>query len=145
MVSAHLDQRHSSSKTKEARYDKLRGDQVATILKKINSINTQKLPVVFGGDINSWQNNRVGHAPHDRLVADGYYDTAAAIRHVNLAYSTINHYDRVLKPKSSGFGTRIDVVMVKGSRGSSLFENKMEITDSTRPSDHNLVLADIVL
>ena len=145
VVSAHLDPRHSSSASTEARYNDLRGAQVRAILAKVDAENSRGLPVLFGADINSWQNNRVGDAPHEALVAAGYYDGVAAIQHVNLAYPTVNHYRPVLKPKPSGFGTRIDVVMVRGARGSNLYHNVLRPEEAARPADHNLVLADLVL
>jgi hypothetical protein len=40
---------------------------------------------------------------------------------------------------------RLDVVMVKGASRFEHYENVMEVVDSNRPSDHNLVIADLVL
>ena len=146
VVSVHLDQRHSGSASSERRYNQLRGNQVRAVLAGIDKINTRGRPVIFGGDINSWQNNKIGHAPHDVLIANGYYDTASAITRVNLDYPTINHYKTALPKSPLGIATRIDAVLVKGSRGGSdLYWNKTKVLDSTRPSDHNLVAADISL
>ena len=50
-----------------------------------------------------------------------------------------------MKPNVWGFGTRIDLVMIKGTTGANRFENVLESVDDARPSDHNLVLADLVL
>lgn len=145
MVSAHLDHRHSGNATTESRYNQLRGNQMRTVLAGMEQINTRNRPVIFGGDINSWQNNKIGHAPHDALIEYGYYDTVAATQHINLAYPTINHYRTALQRSTVGIGTRIDAVMIQGAQGSSLYWNKTTINDAARPSDHNLVAADVVL
>jgi endonuclease/exonuclease/phosphatase family metal-dependent hydrolase len=145
VVSAHLDQRHSKSLATEKKYNALRDAQTKTILDRIDSINTRNRPVIFGGDINSWQNNIAGDAPRDRLIANGYYDTIAATRQINVEFPTINHYKPVLERSSTGVGTRIDILAVQGSQGSNLYWNKTLERDTQRPSDHNLVAADIVL
>ncbi len=144
-VSAHLDQRHSTSATVERRYNQLRNNQMRTVLTKIEQINSRNRAVIFGGDINSFQNNFIGDAPHDALVEYGYYDTVAATKRINLAFPTVNHYKTYLPQSTVGMGTRIDVVMVQGAQGAHLYWNKLKDPDSKRPSDHNLVAADIVL
>ena len=145
VVSAHLDARHSSKVATEKRYDRLRTAQVQTIVAKIARVNTHRVPVVFGGDINSWQNNRVANGPHDRLVAGKFYDTAAAQSTANLRYSTYNDMTKTMKPSPSGYGSRLDVIAVRGLIAAKRFENVMKVRDSARPSDHNMVYADIVL
>jgi hypothetical protein len=42
-------------------------------------------------------------------------------------------------------GVRLDYVMIKGSKQVLRYENVMKRVDSSRPSDHNLVVADVVL
>ena len=101
--------------------------------------------VVLAGDINTWQNNKGGRVAHDQLVKAGYFDTANAQSAVNLKYSTINHFKTRVSPGATGFGSRIDVIMVKGSRGAKRFVNVMKPVDSSRPSDHNMIVADVVL
>jgi hypothetical protein len=107
--------------------------------------NPKGRKVIFSGDINSWQVSRAGHAPHDVLLGNGFWDTASAREVVNIAYDTSNQFATVLKPNVWGFGTRLDLVMIKGTKGANRFENVLEPTDDARPSDHNLVLADLVL
>ena len=143
-VSAHLDERHSSNRTTEARLNGLRRNQATTIVNAVNRINTNRFPVLFGADLNSWQANRVGHAPHDVLVSRGFFDTAGAARASNLRYSTINRFALVVKP-SGTYGSRLDVVMVQHNRGAKWFENKMAVRDAARPSDHNMVVTEVVL
>lgn len=145
VVSAHLDARRGSTVTSEKLYEGLRESQMNTILAAVARINTSGLPVVFGGDINTWQNNQVAYGAHDRLIGAGFYDTAAAVTTVNLKYPTVNHYVTTLKPVNIGYGARLDVIAVKGVRGAARFENVMKVVDSLRPSDHNMVYADIRL
>lgn len=145
LASVHLDERHSTDLAKERSYDALRGRQMAAVNTKIRNLNSRGDQVVIAGDINSWQNSRGGYAPHDYLVSQGFYDTAAALTRVNTQYSTINHFDTTLQPAAQGFGVRIDVIMVKGAKGSRRFENVTNRVDASRPSDHNLVVSDVVL
>ena len=35
--------------------------------------------------------------------------------------------------------------MAKGAKGFSTYENVMKVVDSSRPSDHNMVVSDLVL
>jgi endonuclease/exonuclease/phosphatase family metal-dependent hydrolase len=144
-VSAHLDERHSDNTTNEISYNALRKSQADAIAAGVAAMNTENLPVVIGGDMNSWQTNRVGNGPHDTLVAKGYYDASAAVTRVNFKYTTMNHFDTTLSPASQGIGVRLDMLFVKGARGASQFENVMKVTDAERPSDHNMVVSNIVL
>ena len=144
-MSAHLDQRHSTVLADEVRYNQLRGLQAAAIVRGVARVNPKGRKVVFGGDINSWQTNRIGHAPHDVLLANRFFDTASAKTVVNIEYGTSNRFAPVVQPNPYGFGTRIDAVLVQGTRGANRFENVLKPVDDARPSDHNLVLADLVL
>jgi endonuclease/exonuclease/phosphatase family metal-dependent hydrolase len=143
-VSAHLDSRHSSNTTTEQRLNALRGQQAAAAVDGVARVNTDRVPVIFGGDVNSWQANRVGYAPHDALIARGFWDSAAAQVAYNLRYPTVNHFDKTLK-RSGTYGSRLDVVMAKGVKGINRYENKLEVTSTRRPSDHNMVLGDVIL
>jgi endonuclease/exonuclease/phosphatase family metal-dependent hydrolase len=145
VVSAHLDQRHSTTPSLERTYEQLRASQVRTALARVDQLNTGRVPVVLAGDLNTYQNNQGGYDAHDALVAAGYYDTAAAITQVNVRYTTMNHFYCTLTVPGSGWGSRLDVVAVKGVRGAPRWENVMAATDCARPSDHNLVVADIRL
>lgn len=145
-VSAHYDPRHSSSKTNGPKYDRLRAAQARYVVSLMNKLNAKRYPIVFGADINTWQSDKTGYSAHDVMVAAGYYDTAAAKRQVNAAYNTSNKFATTLGKSSSGFGPHLDVVMVKGGKGGAdLWVNLMQNPDSDRPSDHNLVYADVRL
>jgi endonuclease/exonuclease/phosphatase family metal-dependent hydrolase len=141
-ASVHLDERHSDTRATEVSYDGLRKSQASTMSAAINAANVANLPVIITGDMNSWQNNFVNNSPHDLLVSQGYYDTSAAVKRVNFQYSTVNHFDTTVKAGAQGVGSRIDMIFVKGASGASEFQNIVQVTDSARPSDHNLILAD---
>jgi endonuclease/exonuclease/phosphatase family metal-dependent hydrolase len=145
VVSAHLDARHSGNTRIEAKYNLLRARQAATVANVMARVNRARQPVIFGGDINSWQTDSGRYAPHRALVARGYSDAATARTRVNLAYPTINKWRTTLKKAKNRPSVRLDVVMAKGARGFRRYENKMAEVDPQRPSDHNMVLADIVL
>lgn len=144
-ASVHLDDRHSGNLAKERSLNNLRGAQMRAVNNRLTGLNHGRYEIVIAGDINSWQNNAAGNAPHDYLVGQGYYDTAAARSLVNVQYPTINHFQRVLKPGSQGYGVRIDVVMVRGAKGAHRFVNVVKPVDGSRPSDHNMIVSDTVL
>lgn len=146
VVSAHLDDRHSGKKSTELKYQKLRAKQVSTILSTITKLNTKKVPVIFGGDLNSWKRSGFANAPRDTLKRGGFADPATfAKKKINLAYSTVNHFEKTQKRSKKGLGAQLDVVMIKGMKSTSRFENKTKVTDTTRPSDHNMVIVDVVI
>lgn len=144
-VSVHLDARHSDDVTVEKSFDQLRAAQMTAAVDGVARMNSQDLPVILGSDINTWQNNKVGYGAHDVLVAKGFYDTAAAQRTTNLRYTTMNGFQTTMPDPGAGFGSRLDVLVAKGITGASAWENVMDVTDSTRPSDHNMVVADLRL
>jgi endonuclease/exonuclease/phosphatase family metal-dependent hydrolase len=145
VVSAHLDHRHSRNRATEARYNRLRARQAVAIVNKMARLNPRRRPVVFGGDINSWQWDRGRYAPHRALVARGYRDAVRARHRVNVAYSTVNQWRTRMTRATYGSGPKLDLVMVKGARSFRRYENKMARVDRSRPSDHNMVVADVVL
>jgi endonuclease/exonuclease/phosphatase family metal-dependent hydrolase len=146
VVSAHLDSRHSSNNTTEAKYNALRAAQARAIADKLARVNPRNRPVLFGGDINSWRNDRGNFAPHRALVSKGYRNAVTAKNRINFPYSTVNHFKTTMaKSKSKSGGVHLDVILAKGSKGATRHENKMARVDGSRPSDHNMVLADILL
>jgi len=145
VVSAHLDNRHSKSNKTEAKYNRLRASQASAVVRQLTRVNKHKRPVLFGGDINAWRNDRGRYAPHRVLVSHRYRDATTAPRRVNYAYPTVNHWRTTLRPSKTGHGVRLDVVMGLRVRQFLRYENKLARVDRARPSDHNLVLADLKL
>lgn len=145
VVSAHLDQRHSTILASERKYELLRASQIKTVMTRVAQLNTSALPVVLAGDLNTYQNNQGGNDAHDAIVAGGNYDTAAAASQIDIRYTTMNHFWCTIPLLGSGWGSRLDVVTVKGVRGATRWENVMEVYECNRPSDHNMVVADIRL
>jgi len=145
VVSAHLDSWHSSNATRERAYEAHRGRQASTVVRAMDRINRSRLPIVFGGDLNGWQNNPVADAAHEALTRYGYYDSASAGARINMAYATVNHFDTRVKPKPLGVSARLDVVAIKGRQGARRIQNVVKAVDSARPSDHNMVVSDLVL
>lgn len=145
-VAAHLDSRHGGSNTTEARYTALRAAQARAIVAKLATVNRTNLPVVFGADLNSWREDRGNYAPQRVLVAQGYRDTSTTTRRYNWAYTTVNHFQTTMvKSTNKAGGVHLDVVLVKGAKRVYRWENMMARVDPSRPSDHNMVLADILL
>jgi endonuclease/exonuclease/phosphatase family metal-dependent hydrolase len=140
VISVHLDDRHSSSLSTEKSYNALRGRQARAVYLKVNSLRKAGEEIIYAGDFNSWQTNRAGDAPHKYLVSQGFYDSVRAEDRINTKYPTVNHFDTTLAAKS----IRLDYVMIKGSKRVLRYENVMKRVDSTRPSDHNLVVSDVV-
>jgi endonuclease/exonuclease/phosphatase family metal-dependent hydrolase len=141
VVSVHLDDRHSSSLSKEKSYNALRGAQARAVYLKVNGLSKAGEKIIYAGDINSWATNRAGDAPREYLSRQGFHDTAAAPTGINIKYPTVNHFKTTLTAKP----IRLDVVMIKGSKRVLRYENVMKRVDSSRPSDHNLVVSDVVL
>ena len=139
-VSLHL----TPDKGNERR-DALRTRQVKHVVAEIEKMNSENLPIVLAGDLNTWQNRLAGNAAHDFLIGHGFVDTFSAAKKSNPQYSTYNKWDTRVKKYGQGFGVRLDYVLVKGGAGVLRSENVMKPVDSNRPSDHNLVLADVRL
>jgi endonuclease/exonuclease/phosphatase family metal-dependent hydrolase len=141
VVSVHLDDRHSSSLSMEKSYNALRGRQARAVYLKVNSLRRSGEKIIYAGDFNSWATNRAGDAPHKYLVGQGFYDTVGADTRINIKYPTVNHFQTTLAAKQ----IRLDYVLIKGSKKVLRYENVMKRVDSSRPSDHNLIVSDVIL
>ena len=144
-VSVHLDERHSGNLSKEKQYDELRRAQASAAYRKVKTLNKYGYPIIVAGDINSWHTKRGSHAPHNFLTNQGFEDAVKAKSRVDDRYPTVNHWKQTLKPNAPGRQVGLDVVMVKGASSFEHYENVMKVVDSNRPSDHNLVIADLIL
>ena len=129
-VDAHLN--HGNN----AATDKLRGRQANAIVAKMNKINAANLPVIVTGDFNSSQTSAGHDAPHQALLAAGYYDTTAAATQVNLQYNSVNDYAANEKPSNYGFGSMIDSIMTLHMPGASRFGGPHRDAVPLRPQPH---------
>jgi endonuclease/exonuclease/phosphatase family metal-dependent hydrolase len=145
VFSVHMDQRHGKTAASEAKYEELRRESAAKINSVVSSVNTDDEEVIVAGDFNSWQTKIVGNAPHDYLIDKGYYDTAAALTTNRLEFPTVNHFKSVLAPGGHGYGVRIDMILVLGTEGARSFTNVVDAVDSSRASDHNMIVSELVL
>ena len=144
VISAHLDARHSGRLSKEKVYDHLRAAQVRRVYKKVASRAGHK-PILFGGDINSWKTKAGSNAPFNALVHRGFRDSTGASSRTDAQYPTVNHFKKRLKANARGRQVALDVVMAKNAKGFQTYENVMKTVDPRRPSDHNMVVASVVL
>ena len=144
VVSVHLDDRHSGNLSKEKALDDLRAAQTRAVYNRVKSRAGSK-PILFGGDINSWRTKRGSHAPFNALKNRGFRDSTAASSRVDAKYPTVNHWKRTLKANAKGRQVALDVVMAKGAKSFRKYENVMKVVDPSRPSDHNMVVSDLVL
>lgn len=131
------------------------GAAARVIIRNVEAINTGDLPVIAAGD-NRYKREPFCDEPTCHVespptfVRNGYYDAMGAVTKVNYQYTTVNGHTRANQvPSSSGVGTRADYIMLKGFRSSVRYENVINRwipgTAKVTPSDHNLILADLVI
>jgi len=143
VISVHLDERHSGKLSTERSYDALRAAQARAVYTRVSKLAGSK-PILFGGDINSWRTKAGSHAPFNYLYSKGFRDSTKASRRIHAQYPTVNHWKPKLKANAAGRQVALDVVMVKHARSFRAYENVMKVTDSSRPSDHNMVVSRLV-
>ena len=110
----------------------------------MNSLANGK-PIIFGGDINSWRTKAGSHAPYNYLYGKGFRDSAKAPNQIDAQYPTINHWKTTLKANAKGRQVALDVIMLNRGKSFSSYENVMKVVDSSRPSDHNMQVSNLVL
>jgi len=145
VISVHLDERHSGSSSRERALDNLRRAQIRAVYNRVQGLNSARVPVIVGGDINSWRTKSGTDAPRNYLIGQGLRDSVGAPTKIDARYPTVNHWKRVLRANAPGRQVALDVVMVKGTVTFSRYENVMQVSDPSRPSDHNMVTSDMVL
>jgi len=79
------------------------------------------------------------------LYDQGFQDASAAATRIDAQYPTVNHWQGTLNASAEDRQVALDVVMAKGAIGFDSYENVMNVVDSNRPSDHNMVISDLVL
>ena len=144
VISVHLDERHSSTLSKEVAFDTLRAQQARSVYAKVTAL-AGGAPILFGGDFNSWKTKAGSHHPYNYLYGKGFRDATSARSRIDAQYPTVNHWNTTLKANAAGRQVALDVVMARGATSFTRYENVMEVVDSSRPSDHNMVVSDLVL
>ena len=144
VVSVHLDARHSANLGQEQALDNLRAAQVRAVYNRVNSLAGGK-PILFGGDINSWRTKHGSHAPFDTLKNSGFRDATVAPNLIDAQYPTVNHWHGTLNANAEANQVALDVVMGKGVLNFDSYENVMDVSDPYRPSDHNMVISNLVI
>lgn len=120
------------------------GVDSAQLLKALNAMNTSRLPVILGADLND---NRYPEGRTDgaqpTLVRGGFYDSSASLHKYGTMKPTYNNYKAPSQQVSdpNGDGQRIDYILTKGFQGSDEFTNEWNPGGSVIPSDHNLITA----
>jgi endonuclease/exonuclease/phosphatase family metal-dependent hydrolase len=137
MVSTHL------TPGNDATTDALRGRQAATIASAMQSIDSQGLPIIVGGDFNSSQTSNGDDSPHTAMLDAGYYSAMAAHKQINLQFNSVNAYTGHERPSPYGFGSIIDTIMTLHMPGADVFKEVR--TGQPWPSDHNMIYADLRL
>jgi len=144
VISVHLDERHSGKLSYEKSYDALRAAQVRTVYTRLAKFIGSK-PVILGGDINSWRTKAGSHAPYNYLYSKGFRDSTKAATKIDARYPTVNHWKSTLKMNAPGRQVALDVVVVKRAKSFRSYENVMKVKDTSRPSDHNMVVSNLVI
>ena len=143
-VSVHLNSRHSSSASTEVSYSRLRATQAQAAVDGIAKLNTAKVPVIIGGDTNSFQNLSSGDLVREKFGQIGYTDSASAPARTNLKYGTYNGFEKTQEASGLGIGSRLDGVFTRGAMPLT-YVNVTKATDTARPSDHNMVVSNLRL
>jgi hypothetical protein len=142
-VSAHADSGNSRA------VEVLRAKQTEEIAKVMEAKNAGlDLPIIFTADTNSYQASPNGNDTRVAMLDHDYYDTASAVKTVNLRFNSPNQFVKPQLASANGFGTRLDVVMTKNLPGADLFEIVRTDNDPgfpQYPSDHNMVFAEFRL
>jgi endonuclease/exonuclease/phosphatase family metal-dependent hydrolase len=134
VVNTHLEHR------KGAKYDKNRDKQVATILNHVKKVNKANKPVFFLGDLNSSNKRAENLKTIDRLLKNGYIDSASAKKTKDIAYHTYNNWQKQ-KASPAKFGSRIDFILGKGKNVH--FSQYTTVKNGYKASDHNLIKATV--
>ena len=141
-VSVHLNSRHSSSASTEVSYSRLRATQAQAAVDGIAKLNTAKVPVIIGGDTNSFQNLSSGDLVREKFGQIGYTDSASAPARTNLKYGTYNGFEKTQEASGVGIASRLDGIFTRGAMPLT-YVNVTKATDTARPSDHNLVVSNL--
>jgi hypothetical protein len=109
---------------------------------RMNALNTGKLPVLMGGDMNVSQNAAATSSPHAVFIRHGWTDMASAPRRAMADYPTSNGLRKAVEPTWG----RIDYLYTRHVGGPVAYRNVVSVSKgritSRHGSDHNLIVAD---
>ncbi len=147
---------HFAENSSKSALDKNRDTGLAaqSVIRSMDSLNKSGEPTIVAGDM------RYGREPYGdpagytaaqpTFIRDGYYDSMASLKKVNVQYSIVNITNGVPSARQiahpSGLGPRSDHILFKGFVGSSQYVNVVNWSSGGAvPSDHNLVYTDIAI
>lgn len=160
-ATAHFEPGQSKSKVKA------RVSQAKKAIKRLNSVNDYKLPIIWGSDLASTKLTHAGNKSYNAFISAGYTDPLGnyykaktvnsktyAEKRVNEEYFTLNNF--AAGPKdyvSRGYklGAHLDYILIKSSTRVRVIEWAQVLNLSggnysgVIPSDHNMVRATVVL
>jgi endonuclease/exonuclease/phosphatase family metal-dependent hydrolase len=130
-----------------ARYNRLRTAQTRAMIAGVARINTRHLPIVYAGDWNSPDHNAGSNTGPRRVMASIRAVDAFAVAqsHTRANYRSMNHYARV--PPTGSY--HIDAIFAGPGVAVRAWSQLLRISHGrfvgTIPSDHNPVMAAIVI
>ncbi|MEC5190989.1 MULTISPECIES: fibronectin type III domain-containing protein, partial [unclassified Arthrobacter] len=154
---------HLSSSKAEGFYE-LRKQQAETIISEIKRQNTEDLPVIFAGDLNSNKWLEPSNAPYDVMTANGLVDPlgndyrqefpsmeATAESRINANINSWNGLETIPRANANpaANGTNIDYILTSKMRVSK-WETVAKLDAAGNytgifPSDHNMIVATVGL
>lgn len=157
VITTHLEPGKDSSG--ESTYWEVRVRQARQVLALIAAKNTEQLPVLLAGDLNSSRSTKPSNGPYNVLVNGGMIDplgnasgswlggnSPIAEHVIDLQYNSYNGMERRARRTVWPLGTHVDYLMV--SRGVAVPRMQMGLRLDqegyflgTIPSDHNLISA----
>ncbi|WP_268753686.1 endonuclease/exonuclease/phosphatase family protein, partial [Arthrobacter sp. Leaf234] len=146
-----------------AEYQTLRDQQTKSVLAEIKLRNTENLPVLITGDLNSHKWTDPANVPYDVLTAAGYVDPlgntyatdqpssgATAESRIGTFYDSFNAFNRLANARNdSGNGTYLDYIFTSKMRVAE-WETVVNVDAygnfvGVIPSDHNMIRVDVGL
>ena len=160
-ANTHLE--HLGDTGGSTRYTNLRIKQTREMLAEVAKRNTQQLPVVLGGDLNSTKWSTPANGPYDAVVATGLIDPlgntyrsrkpaagATVEKRIRTEYASINHFDAKAPKAGVVNGTYMDYLFTSPGVRTLEWETVVKIDTNDNfigviPSDHNMIRATITL
>lgn len=161
-ATAHFEPGTSSGKTST------RVAQVKKAVAKLNEVNTDDLPIIWGSDLASSKLTHTGNKSYDAFIGAGYTDPLGnkykcheipagaeltPSTAVNEQYFTLNNFAKGPKDyvsKGYKLGAHLDYILTRGDVETTSWKEVLNLTSSGNfsgviPSDHNMVRATVVL